>query len=115
MLQLTYLSFTAPRMDAAAFESYKSRLKAQLANMEVNPNIALSDSLRKELYGDNPRVLRIKADMVDQTDYQKIMDMYKDRFKDASDFTFIFVGNIDQATATPLIEQYLGSLPSNQP
>lgn len=112
MLQLTCLSFTAPRMDSTAFESYKNRLKAQLANMEVNPNIALSDTLRKELYGDNPRVLRIKADMVDKTDYQKIMDMYKDRFKDASDFTFIFVGNLDQATATPLIEKYLGSLPS---
>ena len=78
--------------------------------MEVNPNIALSDSLRKELYGDNLIVLRIKADMVDQTDYQKIMDMYKDRWMPAT--CIHFVGNIDQATATPLIEQYLGSLPS---
>lgn len=112
MLQLTHLIFTAPRMDQTAFESYKTRVKAQLANLEANPNIAMSDSVRKTLYGDNPRVIRIKADMIDQIDYQKVMDMYKDRFKDASDFTFIFVGNIDPATATPLIETYLGSLPS---
>lgn len=112
MLQLTYLSFTAPRTDQAAFESFKNRLKAQLANQEANPNTALSDTITKVLYGDNPRAARIKADKVDQIDYGKIMEMYRDRFKDASDFTFIFVGNIDPATATPLIETYLGGLPS---
>lgn len=112
MLQLTYLLFTAPRTDQAAFDSFKSRMKAQLANLEANPQVALTDSLNKALYGDNPRAMRLKADMIDRIDYQKVMELYKDRFKDASDFTFIFVGNIDPATATPLIETYLGSLPS---
>ncbi len=112
MLQLTYLWFTAPRMDQEAFESYKQRTKAQLANLEANPQVALGDTITKALYGDNPRAIRIKADMVDKIDYQKVMDLYKDRFKDASDFTFFFVGNIDEATAIPLIEQYIGSLPS---
>ena len=42
------------------------------------------------------------------------MELYKDRFADASDFTFVMVGNIDEATATPLIEKYLGSLPSTK-
>ena len=27
----------------------------------------------------------MKADMVDKIDYAKVMEMYKDRFKDASD------------------------------
>ncbi len=114
MLQLTYLAFTAPRTDQAAFESFKNRLKAQLANQEANPAIALSDTVTKVLYGNHPRALRIKSEMVDQIDYQKIMEMYKDRFADASDFTFIFVGNIDPVTATPLIETYLGGLPSTR-
>ena len=52
------------------------------------------------------------VDMIDKIDYQKCMDLYKDRFKDASDFTFILVGNVDLEKAKPLIEQYLGSLPS---
>ena len=112
MLQLTYLSFTAPRKDQAAFESYKTRLKAQLANMNANPNKALSDSISMALYGNNPRNLFMTPEMVDQIDYDRIMELYKDRFKDASDFTFILVGNIDQATAVPLIEKYLGSLPA---
>ena len=112
MMQLTYLNFTAPRKDEAAFESFKNRMKAQLANVEANPKIALVDTLNKTLYGDNPRSARLKADMVDQLDYQKIMDMYANRFKDASGFTFIFVGNIDEEKMIPLIEKYLGSLPS---
>ncbi len=112
MLQLTYLSFTAPRMDNDAFESFKSRMKAQLSNIEANPDLAMSDTLRKEAYGNNPRILRLKAEMIDLLDYQKIIELYNDRFKDASDFTFIFVGNIEQKTAIPLIETYIGGLPS---
>lgn len=56
--------------------------------------------------------MRMKADMVDKISYEKCMALYKDRFKDASDFTFILVGNIDLATVKPLLETYLGSLPS---
>lgn len=112
MLQLVYLSFTAPRMDMNAFESYKNRTKAALQNMEANPMVAFSDSVQSAIYNHHPRTLRLKADMIDKIDYQKIMDMYKDRFKDASDFTFIFVGNIDQETIKPLIEEYIASLPA---
>lgn len=112
MLQLTYLTFTTPRTDEAAFESFKSRLKAQLANQEANPETALGDSITRMLYGDHPRALRLKAEMVDHIDYRKIMDMYHDRFKDAGDFTFIFVGNIDTETAIPLLETYIGGLPA---
>ena len=112
MLQLTYLSFTAPRRDDEAFASYRTRLKAQLENMEANPDVAFSDSISRALYGDNPRTVRMKAADVDRLDYGRILQLYQDRFADASDFTFVLVGNMDLATAGPLLEQYLGALPS---
>lgn len=112
MLQLTYLSFTTPRMDADAFASYKTRTKATLLNQEANPMTAFSDSVTFALYGKHPRAIRLKTNMIDKIDYQKSIALYKDRFKDASDFTFMFVGNIDLNKAKPLFEQYLGSLPS---
>lgn len=112
MMQLVYLSFTAPRVDNDAFMSYKNRLKASLANQEANPMVAMQDTLKKALYMGHPRAISLKADMVDKIDYAKIMDMYKDRFKDASDFTFIFVGNINQEEVKPMIETYLGGLPA---
>ena len=50
--------------------------------------------------------------MVDQMNLDKSMAFYKDRFADASDFTFVFVGSFDLATMKPLVERYLGALPS---
>ena len=114
MLQLTYLSFTAPRMDLDAFESFKNRTKAELANQEANPMTTLSDSLQYALYGNHPLAMRVKADMVDQIDYNLIMEMYKNRFMEAGDFTFLFVGNINPDEAKPMIETYLGGLPTIQ-
>lgn len=112
MMQLTYLTFTAPRKDMEAFESYKNRVKAQLESAKANPLSSIGDSLQKAMYGNHPRVVLLQPEMLDQLDYDRILEMYNDRFKDASDFTFYFVGNIDLATAKPLIEEYLGALPA---
>ena len=112
MMQLTYLTFTAPRKDAEAFESLKNRMKAQLESAQANPLSSINDSLQKAMYNNHPRVVMMKPEMVDQIDYDRILEMYNDRFKDASDFTFYFVGNIDLETAKPLIAEYLGALPA---
>ena len=112
MMQLTYLTFTAPRRDDEAFASYKSRNKAALLNQEMNPNVAFSDSITFALQMGHPRTIRMKADMIDNMDYDKILAMYQDRYKDASDFTFILVGNVDVESMKPLIAEYLGALPA---
>ena len=112
MMQLTYLTFTAPRKDAEAFESFKNRMKAQLESAQANPLSSINDSLQKAMYNNHPRVVMMKPEMVDQIDYDRILEMYNNRFKDASDFTFYFVGNIDLETAKPLIAEYLGALPA---
>ena len=112
MMQLTYLSFTAPRKDEDAFASFQTRMKAQLANLDANPNVAFSDSISIALYGDNPRARRLQVADVDLIDYERVIDLYKNRFEDASDFTFFLTGNIDIDEATPMIEKYLGALPS---
>ena len=112
MLQLVYLSFTAPRMDDAAFESFKTRAKASLANQEADPMTAFSDTLQYVMYGNHPLVTRLKPEMIDRINYKRVMDMYKDRFKEAGDFTFLLVGNINLEETEPLIETYLGGLPT---
>ena len=112
MMQLTYLTFTAPRKDMEAFESYKNRTKAELESAQANPLSSINDTLQKAMYNNHPRVVIMKPEMVDQINYDRILEMYNDRFKDASDFTFYFVGNIDLETAKPLIAEYLGALPA---
>lgn len=110
MMQLIYLYFTAPRADEEAFQSYAQRTKAALENQELNPMTTFSDSLIMVLYNNHPLAMRTKAENIDKIDYAKAMEINKDRFKDPNNFTFYFVGNIDEDTFKPLVETYLGSL-----
>ena len=110
MLQLTYLYFTSPRSDEEAFQSYITRSKAMVANAESDPNTAFRDNLMLALYDNHPLVTRMRADDYDKVDYAKGLKLYADRFKDANNFVFTFVGNIDPETFEPLVEQYIGSL-----
>lgn len=112
MLQLVYLNFTAPRADEEVFQSYMGRLKSQLESAEADPNNALTDAFIKTVYKDTARVSRLRVGDLSQVDYQTIMNWRKDRFADASDFIFVFTGNIDPETSKNLIAQYLGALPS---
>ncbi|GHT60647.1 peptidase M16 [Bacteroidia bacterium] len=112
MLQLIYLNFTAPRSDEEVYQSTITRIKSQLENMEANPEIVLNDTVAKDLYVDQNRHFRLKAKDLEKVNYQTIGKWQKDRYADASDFTFVFTGNIDLEIAKPLIEKYLGSLPS---
>jgi len=110
MLQLTYLYFTSPRSDEEAFQSYITRAKAMVANAESDPMTAFRDNLMFAMYDNHPLVKRMKAEDYDKVDYAKAMKLYADRFKDANNFVFTFVGNIDPETFEPLIEQYIGAL-----
>ena len=110
MLQLTYLYFTSPRSDEEAFQSYITRTKAMVANAESDPNTAFRDNLMFAMYDNHPLVKRMKAEDYDKVDYAKALKLYADRFKDANNFVFTFVGNINPETFEPLVEQYIGSL-----
>lgn len=113
LFELIYLNFTAPRMDEEAYASFENRMKAQLKNLELNPMVAFSDSLTKAIYDNNPRAMRIDAADFKNISYPRIMEMYKERFGDASGFVFTFVGNINIDSIRPLAEQYLATLPAN--
>lgn len=113
MLQLVYLYFTAPRTDEDAFQSLMQRMATQLKNQEAEPMVAFSDAVTKALYGDNPLTVRLKLEDLEKVDYGRIMEMYKQQFSNPGSFVFTFVGNIDVDAVTPIIEQYLASLPGD--
>ena len=110
MMQLTYLTFGTPRSDEEAYQSYITRTKAMLANIESNPDVAFSDNLIFALFDNHPLRKRMKAEDYDKIDYAKALKLYADRFKDANNFVFTFVGNIDPETFEPMVEQYIGAL-----
>jgi zinc protease len=112
MFQLIYLRFTQPRADVNAFNAQATQAKALLANQAAVPEFSFTNALMSARYQNHPRRRLMTAEMVDQWSLDKSMAFYKDRFADASDFTFTFVGSFDVPTIQPLIEKYLGSLPS---
>lgn len=111
MFQLVYLRFTAPRTDDDAFASWKNRMHAQLVNQEAQPLSAFQDTLYKVIYNDNPRQTMMKAADLDQVDYHRIMEIARERFANAADFTFTITGAFTIDEIRPLIEQYIASLP----
>ncbi|HET8859099.1 M16 family metallopeptidase [Marivirga sp.] len=113
MFQLMYLYFTAPRMDREAFSSFVNKNKMFYENLMSNPQFYYSDKLSMILSQDNPRGGGFpKAEHLDEIDFERAFEIYEDRFADASDFTFIFVGNFSVDGITPMLETYLGSLPT---
>ena len=112
MLQLNYLYFTDLRTDPEVFKSWQTKQIAILTNAASNPMTAFSDTLLKEFYPEIPRLKSFTTDEVEKVDYNRIMQIAKERFANAADFTFIFTGNIDETTFIPMIELYLASLPA---
>ena len=111
MLQLAYLHFTAPRKDVEAFNSQIQRSKASLQNQELQPTTALRDTIAKVVYHNNVRAVRTKAEDLDKINYDRIIELYKERFADGDDFEFFIVGDCDADTIAPLLAKYLGALP----
>jgi zinc protease len=112
MFQLIYLRFTQPRADATAFTVQANQMKTFLTNQAAVPEFAFFNALITTRYQNHLRRRPPTLETIDAWNLDKSLAFYKDRFADASDFTFVFVGSFDLATIKPLVERYLGSLPS---
>jgi len=115
LFQIIYLQLTAIRKDEEAFSMFTARLRENLLNAKENPLSAFNDTIANTMYGDNPRIRKMKPEDVDMLDYDRIREMYKTCFSNLGSLTFTFVGTIDEAAIKPLVEQYLASLPKGKP
>ncbi|MCX6140990.1 MAG: insulinase family protein, partial [Candidatus Kapabacteria bacterium] len=112
LFELIYLGFTQPRKDSVAFESWKSKMKAQLANKEKSPEATFFDSMMVVSSSNHPRARTMSEKSVDEVDLNKAYKFVQERFKYGSDFTFYFVGNFDEEALKKYVETYIGSLPA---
>ncbi len=110
MMQLLYLQFNNPRFDEEAYEALKSRYVAYLQNMANNPQKIMSDSLQLIATDYNERTKLTTAEMFDEINFAQMEALYNERFKDAGDFTFFIVGNIEEDVAKEMAAKYIGSL-----
>jgi zinc protease len=114
LFQLVYLYMTAPRKDQDAFLSYQTRMKGFIQNRSADPESAFYDTLMVTMAQHHPRVKPWSEELLNELDLETTYHFYKERFADASDFTFLFVGNFKIERIKPLILTYLGGLPSTK-
>lgn len=113
LLKLVYLYGTAPREDEDAFARYVEESKEQIRNLQANPQFYFSEQITNTLNGNHNRKKILPTEKeIDAVDYKRVIEIYKDRFADFSDFTFVLVGNFDVEKIKPQLEKYLGSLPN---
>ncbi len=113
LLQMTHLYFTSPRKDKKAFEGMKMKNNMLYPNLMSNPSIYFSDEVNKITTQDHPRRGGFpQPGEMDQIDFELAHKVFAERFADAGDFTFYFVGNFEVEKIKPMLETYLGSLPS---
>jgi zinc protease len=115
MLQLTHLYFTQPREDEELFNSFVTKQQALYQNMASDPQYTFQDSVISILYRNHPWAPKLpKPETFSKIDKQRVLSIYKERFGNARGFTFVIVGKFDVASIIPLLETYLGSLPSTE-
>lgn len=113
LLQLLHLRFTTMRQDTMAFQRWQQRMRQTLSQRIENPMTLFSDTLRETMYEVHPRNRRATMDLANGVDYDRTCQLFMERFANAADFTFIFVGQVDAEALKPLICQYIASLPGN--
>ncbi|MEJ7680676.1 MAG: hypothetical protein WKG06_23045 [Segetibacter sp.] len=94
------------------FGVLKQQLIASLANKGKDPSSVFSDSVSYIMGSYNPRRRPLTSDRVDEIKLDKAFSIYRDRFSDAGDFIFTFVGNFTVDSLRPYIEKYIASLPA---
>ena len=113
MLQLVYLMFTNINKDQMSYDNLMQTTEVTLKNRLLQPENVFSDSLTLTLGNHHPRVKPFDLDDLKKVNYDRILQIAKERMANAAAFTFDIVGNYDEETIRPLIEQYLASLPSH--
>jgi zinc protease len=111
-LQLAYLHFTAPNSNPEAFELMKRRLEASLANQAQSPGAVYGERVRRINTSDHYSARAMQTADLQKLDPEKMLAFYTQAFTNAANFTFFFVGTFTVDGVTPLLQQYLGSLPS---
>ena len=116
LLQINYLSFTAPRRDEEAYQTLMSVLNSQLANRDKNPKVAFSDSIQMMANDHSSRVVLQDLAWLEKVNLDKALEVYKARFANPADFVFTFVGNVDPADKVfqKMVCTWLGGLKTSK-
>ncbi|KUJ63452.1 hypothetical protein AR687_01825 [Flavobacteriaceae bacterium CRH] len=112
LMQLLYLYFEHPRFDKDSYSRMLTGFNNSLENaLNTNPKV-FQDTISQLSSNHNKRIPLFNAEFIKQLSFEKASEIYKERIQNASDFTFVFTGNLPENTLS-LIEKYIGSIASD--
>jgi len=114
ILQMLYLSFTSPRFDLTDLDNIKKAYVPYFQNQLSNPSYIMGRANIKTLYQNNPRRDVTLAEHIESLTIERLADIHSKLYAYADDFTFFINGNIDLDSLKPLVEKYIGSLPTSK-
>ena len=114
ILQLMYLNFTAPRFDETDLQNLKNMYVPYFRNMESDPNYLMGKAFQETLYQNHVRRQATSAAQIESLNLETLASVHKQLFTYADDFRFVIAGNVDLNTLKPLVEKYIGSLPTSK-
>ncbi|MBS1527626.1 MAG: insulinase family protein [Bacteroidetes bacterium] len=113
-LKLIHLYFTAPRCDSTVWAGLVSQQTALVTTKSNSPANVFADSVRSVMYNHNIRGGDVTEATLKTLKMTKAYEFYKQRFADAGNFTFVFVGNLEDINIRSLIKKYIASLPATR-
>ena len=99
-LQLINLYYTAPRKDKESYERNIENTIQQIKFVRENPQAAFIETYYKTAYPNDKRQVVIPTEeQVRSLNLDRMFEIYRERFNDASAQTFFFVGNMIRTTS----------------
>lgn len=110
---LLYLRATDLRPDTKSFDSYIANQQLKIENRSSSPVHAMGDSIHSNVFDHHPLGgEHLHADDIDRISYDRILDIWRDRFSDMSDFTFYIAGNFNEDSLRTYVKKYVATLPA---
>ncbi len=115
LLQLTYLTYTAPRKDDNQVAHFIENKKEYNKNALNNPDSYYADEINKVMMQNSPRVATLLTpEKLNKINLDKAFEFYQSRFSSAYGTRFYIVGSFNVDSIKPLLSTYLGSLPARK-
>ncbi len=114
MMQLVYLKLTKVTKDQQAFDAMMKQYEEALKHKDLSPESVFGDSVSVTLYNHELRYAPLSVNRLKGVNYDRVLQIWKERYANPGQFTYYFVGNYDEAALRPLIEKYIGCLPKGK-
>ena len=113
-LRLVYLTSAEPGRDARVFEAARDRLAEDIEPYVQDPAYRFESAWSQDLFDGNPRVAPLDSASTRALDFGKTRDLILDALGDASEFTYVLVGDFDLETAKALVARHIGAIPAGK-